>query len=47
MGFAAPVMAALVLRESGAQGRFKAGRDLTPLVGRDERLALLKAAGMV
>jgi len=47
MGFAAPVMAAQVLRESGAQGRFKAGRDLTPLVGRDERLALLKAAGMV
>ena len=43
-GFAAPVMAARVLRESAAESRFEArhGPDLTPLVGRDEELALLQ-----
>jgi class 3 adenylate cyclase len=43
-GFAAPVIASRVLRESGAESRFEArhGRDLTPLVGRDEELALLQ-----
>ena len=43
-GLGAPVMAARVLRESAAESRFEAlhGRDLTPLVGRDEELALLQ-----
>ncbi len=43
-GFAAPVMASRVLRESGAESRFEArhGPDLTPLVGRGEELALLQ-----
>jgi predicted ATPase len=43
-GFAAPVKASRVLRESGAESRFEAhhGPDLTPLVGRDEELALLQ-----
>src|SRR5439155_6974877 len=43
-GFAAPVMAARVLRESAAESRFEArhGPDLTPLVGREEDLALLQ-----
>ncbi len=43
-GFAAPVMAARVVRGSAAESRFEAlhGRDLTPLVGRDEELALLQ-----
>jgi class 3 adenylate cyclase/tetratricopeptide (TPR) repeat protein len=43
-GLAAPVEAARVLRESGAESRFAAhhGPDLTPLVGRDEELALLQ-----
>ncbi len=43
-GFAAPVIASRVLRESGAESRFEArhGPDLTPLVGRDEELALLQ-----
>jgi class 3 adenylate cyclase/tetratricopeptide (TPR) repeat protein len=42
-GFSAPVRASRVLRESGAESRFEArhGPDLTPLVGRDEELALL------
>jgi class 3 adenylate cyclase/tetratricopeptide (TPR) repeat protein len=42
-GFAAPVKASRVLRESGAESRFEArhGPDLTPLVGRDEELAML------
>jgi len=41
-GLAAPVMASRVLRESAAESRFEArhGPDLTPLVGRDEELAL-------
>ena len=43
-GFAAPVNAYRVLRESGAENRFEArhGPDLTPLVGRNEELALLQ-----
>jgi class 3 adenylate cyclase/tetratricopeptide (TPR) repeat protein len=42
-GLAAPVMASRVLRESGAVGRFEALRTArTPLVGRDEELALLQ-----
>ena len=42
-GFAAPVKAARVLRESGVEGRFAALRTAgTPLVGRDEELALLQ-----
>ena len=43
-GFAVPVVATRVLRESGAESRFEArhGPDLTPLVGRDEELALLR-----
>ncbi len=43
-GLGAPVMAARVLRESAAESRFEAlhGRELTPLVGRDEELALLQ-----
>ncbi len=43
-GFAAPVVASRALRDSGAESRFEAlhGRDLTPLVGRDEELALLQ-----
>ena len=43
-GLGAPVMAARVLRGSAAESRFEAlhGRDLTPLVGRDEELALLQ-----
>ena len=43
-GFAAPVIAARVICESGAESRFEArrGPDLTPLVGRDEELALLQ-----
>ena len=43
-GLAAPVIAARVVRESAAESRFEAlhGRDLTPLVGRDEELALLQ-----
>jgi class 3 adenylate cyclase/tetratricopeptide (TPR) repeat protein len=43
-GFAAPVIASRVLRESGAESRFEArhGPDLTPLVGREEELALLQ-----
>jgi predicted ATPase len=43
-GFSAPVIASRVLRESGAESRFEArhGPDLTPLVGRDEELALLQ-----
>jgi class 3 adenylate cyclase/tetratricopeptide (TPR) repeat protein len=42
-GFSEPVVASRVLRESGAESRFEArhGSDLTPLVGRDEELALL------
>src|SRR5262249_10513811 len=42
-GLAAPVRASRVLRESAAESRFEArhGPDLTPLVGRDEELALL------
>ena len=42
-GFAGTVRAARVLRASAAESRFEArhGRDLTPLVGRDEELALL------
>jgi hypothetical protein len=37
-GLGAPVMASRVVRESAAESRFEAlhGRDLTPLVGRDE-----------
>ena len=43
-GLDAPVMAARVVRGSAAESRFEAlhGRDLTPLVGRDEELALLR-----
>ena len=43
-GLGAPVMAARVVRESAAESRFEAlhGRELTPLVGRDEELALLQ-----
>ena len=43
-GFGPTVMAARVLRGSAAESRFEAlhGRDLTPLVGRDEELALLR-----
>jgi len=43
-GFDAPVIASRVLRESAAESRFEArhGPDLTPLVGRDEELALLQ-----
>jgi class 3 adenylate cyclase/predicted ATPase len=42
-GFAAPVPASRVLRESAAEGRFAALRTAgTPLVGRDEELALLQ-----
>src|SRR4029077_19746498 len=42
-GLGAPVMAARVLRESAAESRFEAlhGRELTPLVGRGEELALM------
>jgi class 3 adenylate cyclase/tetratricopeptide (TPR) repeat protein len=41
-GLAAPVIASRVLRESGAESRFAALRAArTPLVGRDEELALL------
>jgi class 3 adenylate cyclase len=41
-GLAMPVMAARVLRESAVEGRFAALRTAgTPLVGRDEELALL------
>jgi hypothetical protein len=42
-GLVAPVIASRVLRESGAESRFEArrGPGLTPLVGRDEELALL------
>src|SRR5262249_14918751 len=42
-GLDAPVAAARVLRESGAESRFEALRaPRTPLVGRDEELALLR-----
>ena len=43
-GFDAPVIASRVLRESAAESRFEArhGPDLTPLVGRDEELALVQ-----
>src|SRR6516162_1925190 len=42
-GLGPPVMAARVVRESGAESRFEALRaTLTPLVGRDEELALLQ-----
>ena len=42
-GLAAPVAAARVLRESGAESRFEALRaSATPLVGRDEELAMLE-----
>jgi tetratricopeptide (TPR) repeat protein len=43
-GLAAPVVASRVLRESGTESRFEAyhGPELTPLVGRDEELALLQ-----
>jgi class 3 adenylate cyclase len=42
-GLAAPVAAARVLRESGAESRFEALRaSATPLVGRDEELDLLR-----
>jgi class 3 adenylate cyclase len=42
-GFAAPVEATRVLRESAVEGRFAALRTAgTPLVGRDEELALLQ-----
>jgi class 3 adenylate cyclase len=41
-GLAAPVVASTVLRESGAESRFEALRAArTPLVGRDEELAML------
>ena len=41
-GLTAPVAASRVLRESGAENRFEALRATrTPLVGRDEELALL------
>jgi class 3 adenylate cyclase len=42
-GLAEPVVASRVLRESGAESRFEALREArTPLVGRDEELALLQ-----
>jgi tetratricopeptide (TPR) repeat protein len=42
-GLAAPVAASRVLRESGAESRFEALRaSATPLVGRDEELAMLE-----
>jgi class 3 adenylate cyclase/predicted ATPase len=42
-GFAAPVLPSRVLRESGAESRFEALRaTATPLVGRDEELAMLQ-----
>ena len=43
-GFSEPVVASGVLRESGTESRFEArhGPDLTPMVGRDEELALLQ-----
>jgi class 3 adenylate cyclase/tetratricopeptide (TPR) repeat protein len=42
-GFVAPVVASRVLRESAVEGRFAALRTAgTPLVGRDEELALLQ-----
>jgi len=42
-GLAAPVEAARVVRESGAESRFEALRAArTPLVGRDEELGLLR-----
>jgi predicted ATPase/class 3 adenylate cyclase len=42
-GLDMPVAAARVLRESGAEGRFEALRaSATPLVGRDEELAMLE-----
>jgi class 3 adenylate cyclase/tetratricopeptide (TPR) repeat protein len=42
-GFFAPVMASRVVRESAVEGRFAALRTSgTPLVGRDEELALLE-----
>ena len=43
-GLGAPVMAARVVRGSAAESRFEAlrGHDLTPLIGRDEELALLQ-----
>jgi class 3 adenylate cyclase/tetratricopeptide (TPR) repeat protein len=42
-GLAAPVLASRVLRESAVEGRFEALRAArTPLVGRDEELALLR-----
>ncbi len=43
-GLGAPVMAARVVRGGAAESRFEAlhGHDLTPLVGRDEELALLQ-----
>jgi class 3 adenylate cyclase/tetratricopeptide (TPR) repeat protein len=43
-GLGGPVMAGRVVRESVAESRFEAlhGQDLTPLVGRDEELALLQ-----
>src|SRR5262249_56157267 len=42
-GLAAPVTALRVLRESGAESRFEALRAArTPLVGRDEELAMLE-----
>jgi predicted ATPase len=42
-GLAAPVLASRVLRESGAESRFEALRaTATPLVGRDEELAMLQ-----
>src|SRR5262249_57713105 len=42
-GLDAPVAAARVLRESGAESRFEALRaSATPLVGRDEELAMLE-----
>jgi class 3 adenylate cyclase/tetratricopeptide (TPR) repeat protein len=41
-GLAAPVVASRVLRESGTESRFEALRaTATPLIGRDEELALL------
>ncbi len=45
-GFAAPVSASRVLRESVVEGRFAALRTAgTPLVGRDEELACCSAGG--
>jgi tetratricopeptide (TPR) repeat protein len=42
-GLAAPVLPSRVLRESGAESRFQALRaTATPLVGRDEELAMLQ-----